>query len=803
MSRYNIIVLIAAAGVLALAGCNKEPEVADGGNITIEASVGAMTKVSYDGDKTGFTDGDQIAVFGWTGDATAVPATRGVDGVVNTLGTDGKWTPESPMLWKPGLVEHYFLGVYPARAIADFTADDYTLDPSKYTESDLLVANELSGITPTNAPIDLAFTHVMAKLVVNLKFRSQWDAAPAVGSVTANAKRTAKVNYLTKAVTATGDAAAVDIPAAATVPSGYDLSFSGLQVPQEGVRKVTITIGTEEYVYESATDIPLVSGQYTTLGLVLGKDKIELSGVTVGDWETGADLPGGEAEIVKKNTRYLTFTSEGTSRISLSNSGINAPKLYYSKNASDWTEWDYSELTFTKDAPLYLCGDNPDGFSFGFQHSSFNEGAGDNYSVTGDIMSLIDKDTECTVVPSKSCFFQLFNGCVKLTAAPSLGATTLADYCCEEMFAGCTGLTAAPELPATTLANCCYEEMFYGCTGLTVAPELPATTLTKQCYYGMFKGCTSLTTAPKLPATTLAKECYFSMFLNCTSLTTAPELPATTLAESCYRQMFVACTSLTAAPELPATTLVDMCYNYMFYGCRKLSYVKCLASNVGTENTEEWLLGVSSSGTFVKRAGETSWSRGESGIPSGWAVPEAVDLGLSVKWASFNVGATKPEEYGDYFAWGETAPKSEYNCGTYFDTDDGGNSFTKYTTGKKTALEAEDDAATANWGAPWRMPTDAEFKELLALENQLVENYNGSGINGYTFTGNGNTIFLPAAGRRSDTYLNFVGSHGDYWSSSLNAGIPDYAFCVDFSSGNVIKGSGGRYNGFSVRPVSE
>ena len=347
MSRFNIIVLFAAAGVLALAGCSKEPEAADGGNITIEASVGAMTKVSYDGDKTGFTDGDQIAVFGWTGSADAVPATRVVDGVVNTLGTDGKWTPESPMLWKPGLVEHYFLGVYPVHAITDYTADDYTLDPANYAASDLLIATNLGGVTASQGAVELVFDHLMARLDVNLKFRSEFDTTPTVTSVTALARSAATVNYLTKAVTATGDAAAVNIPAAASVPTGYDLSFSGLQVPQEGVRKITVTIGGKEYVYESATDIPLTTGKYTTLGLLVGKDKIELGSLTVNAW-TAEALPAGDAfeeEVDPYNGHAFVVMGNGhkwaTCNVGATNPedsgyyfawGETAPKDYYDWN---------------------------------------------------------------------------------------------------------------------------------------------------------------------------------------------------------------------------------------------------------------------------------------------------------------------------------------------------------------------------------------------------------------------------------------------------------------------------------------
>ena len=93
---------------------------------------------------------------------------------------------------------------------------------------------------------------------------------------------------------------------------------------------------------------------------------------------------------------------------------------------------------------------------------------------------------------------------------------------------------------------------------------------------------------------------------------------------------------------------------------------------------------------------------------------QAVDLGLSVKWANINVGAESPEDYGNYYAWGETSTKETYNWSTYFDTNDGGNTFTKYNNeGGKTVLDPEDDAAHVNWGGSWRMPTQAEWWELI------------------------------------------------------------------------------------------
>ena len=173
-----------------------------------------------------------------------------------------------------------------------------------------------------------------------------------------------------------------------------------------------------------------------------------------------------------------------------------------------------------------------------------------------------------------------------------------------------------------------FPKLFNHCTGLTDASNLmlPATTLFQNCYQYLFSGCTSLVTPPELPATTLANYCYQGMFYYCTNLTAAPELPATTLNTSCYNSMFQGCTSLATAPELPTTTLAGSCYQNMFSGCTSLNYIKCLATNISASNcTANWLSGVASSGTFVKAAGisESTWGRGESGIPTNWTVEDA------------------------------------------------------------------------------------------------------------------------------------------------------------------------------------
>ena len=189
-------------------------------------------------------------------------------------------------------------------------------------------------------------------------------------------------------------------------------------------------------------------------------------------------------------------------------------------------------------------------------------------------------------------------------------------------------------------------------------------------------------------------------------------------------------------------------------------------------------------------------------------IHEFVDLGLSVKWATCNVGAEKPEEYGEHFAWGETKPKSSYDWSTLkYCNDSTGDSFSKYNRNKagtrdnRTVLEPEDDAAHANWGGDWRMPTEAEFQEL--IDKCTWEWTEMNGKKGYKVTSkvNGNSIFLPAAGWRDDTSLYCAGSDGDYWSSSLYESYTRYARSLDFDSDYRSADDHVRRSGRSVRPV--
>ena len=181
----------------------------------------------------------------------------------------------------------------------------------------------------------------------------------------------------------------------------------------------------------------------------------------------------------------------------------------------------------------------------------------------------------------------------------------------------------------------------------------------------------------------------------------------------------------------------------------------------------------------------------------------AVDLGLSVKWATCNVGASSPEEYGDYFAWGEASTKETYdydNCPTY-----GLSKSELQSQGyidSEGNLTAQYDAATANWGGSWRMPTKAEYNEL--LNDCTWEWINNNDFKGYKVTGpSGASIFLPAAGGRNGSSLYDAGGDGHYWSSTPSDYDDNYAYDLIFYGSYLLMGSDNRYYGLSVRPVIE
>ena len=257
-----------------------------------------------------------------------------------------------------------------------------------------------------------------------------------------------------------------------------------------------------------------------------------------------------------------------------------------------------------------------------------------------------------------------------------------------------------------------------------------------------------------------------------------------------------------------------------------------VASGTGVGSFAVQLTGLSAGTTYYVRAYAVIGSTTRYGNVLTFTTPDDgsnghayVDLGLpsGLLWATCNIGTTSPEGYGNYYAWGETTTKSDYSWSTYqycnYD-ENGYDIFTKYCTSSEygyngfvdnlATLLPEDDAATANWGGNWRMPTKAEWEEL--VDNTTVTWTTQNGVNGYLFTAtNGSSLFLPAAGYRTDSDLMFAGRECVYESSSLYTdylgsiydGTPYgvWILYIDHEYGYFGVTQMGRVPGLSVRPV--
>ena len=291
------------AMVLTLGSCS-DNENGIGGEtskyITVSTSIGNMTRVATDanGGQT-FEEGDEISVYAWTGDATVAPETseRVVNNAINKL-TNGSWVSTPQMLWKNNRDKHYFIGVYPTTAISDLTTGEYTFDETKQVESDLLVAVNKDGLSynvDEQQPVPLTFTHVMAKLVVNLTYKNQWGTeGPTVDKVVVgDAVKKATVNYLTKVVTPSAvaeDKADFDMPVLTA-----NKQYASIIIPQDGVQKITITIGGKDFIYDNGTPFKFESGKITIVNLEVGRDVIKLGDVNISDWGSTGEPIKGEA----------------------------------------------------------------------------------------------------------------------------------------------------------------------------------------------------------------------------------------------------------------------------------------------------------------------------------------------------------------------------------------------------------------------------------------------------------------------------------------------------------------------------
>ena len=548
-----------AAGLL-LAGCSSEADMSklmdwqsNPDAIHFTASVNNATTRTYpaatDDAQTKFKENDQVTV-----------SNNGNQADYAYNGTS----------WVPAIADKYLLWDrsnltfncwYPAGGNNTATIGYLNKDQST---AELMAKSDYMNAEKTLKSADEALNFNLerktARLILKIsEITEQFESTPTIKHV----------RIVSKASTAAGETNKIDItPFAQNGESeigGVGTTYTALVAPGEVVAKLYFTDDMSDAKPLTMTTNVTAAGSNYIYNLIVGKDKIKVTGIKAGAWTAADGTTTGDLICYP----YVTFTAKDPQTFKIS---YNISSLEYSVNNGKWaTVKAGTEVPFGgANGTLRLRGTNINGTAsssfYGYSTITFTD-KNVKVACTGDIRTLLDWRNYSTVDTKNAKFCYLFDGCSVLTSAPELPATTLADDCYYKMFKGCTSLTSAPELPADALADVCYFGMFYGCTSLTSAPELKATEVAYKCYGSMFSDCTSLEKAPELKATKLANECYSYMFDGCTSLASAPELKATTLAYQCYYSMFSGCTKLSTvtmlAPSDPISKKTKCCYNWL------------------------------------------------------------------------------------------------------------------------------------------------------------------------------------------------------------------------------------------------
>ena len=457
---------------------------------------------------------------------------------------------------------------------------------------------------------------------------------------------------------------------------------------------------------------------------------------------------------------------------------------------------------------------------------------------------------------------EAFRNCTNLV---SISIHDGIDYIGHNAFEGCSNLTG---ISIPNGVQWIGTNAFAGCTSLT---DVDISDSVTGIYSGIFKGCTSLSSITIPDSVTWLAEEAFSGCINLIDVVLpqylsgigssyfydCSKLPRIVLPDGTRRinsSAFYGCENLSNITLPDGVKVVDFwafgnCTSFTHFvfpesvteigmsvlnGCSNLMSITVLSETPPRgdmsmfDNTNDCPIFVPAGSVDAYKAANRwdVYADRIQAIPSPIPVPEAIDLGLpsGIKWASFNLGASKPEEYGDYYAWGETEPYySNLDPLTWKEGKDEGywwpsyrwcmgsdNTMTKYCSNSsygyngfvdgKTVLDPEDDASHIYLGDDWRMPTDAEWTEL--RENCTWTWAIRNGINGMLVSAtNGNSIFLPSAGYCFELNCNVTGTSGHYWSSTPIEDEPRGAWRVSFSSDSVNRNHMGRINGYSIRPV--
>ena len=410
------------------------------------------------------------------------------------------------------------------------------------------------------------------------------------------------------------------------------------------------------------------------------------------------------------------------------------------------------------------------------------------------------QDLSSIMIPNSvvSIGYDAFRGCSGLTSIKVESENTIYDSrnncnaiirkSNNELIVGCKN-TVIPN----SVASIGYDA-FYRCSGLTSISIPNSVTSIGDYAFFYCKGLTSIT----IPNSVTSIGRY--AFYDCSGLTS---ISISNTVTSIGSNAFLGCSGLTSITIPSSVTSIG---GSAFWDCGGL---KDIISEIKTPfDINENVFSVYSTAKLTVPNGTKSayqstagWNKFTNIVESSsnnQKIAEPIDLGLSVKWASWNIGASKPEEYGSYFSWGETSPKSNYAWNTY----KFGNPPSKYnSTDNKKTLDSSDDAAVVLWGGKWRMPTNAEEKELYEKCKWTYTKKNG--INGYQVTGpNGNTIFLPAAGLYDgNNTLYGANNIGWYWSSTSSRDNYALGFYLTSSSVTYTDVGHDKCDGHVIRPV--
>lgn len=283
--RTKLFTAAVAATFLSLISCQNEDQsdkMVISKYINVDANMQPLSRIT----ENSFDLGDEISVYAWTGDMNVVPSNLVVNNSINTKEADA-WSAKPMMLWADMTTAHYFLGVYPQKAITNFTADVYD------QAIDVLVAVNQEGrkAEGTNGGIvPLVFDHIMGRLDVNLTFRNEFEGNAVVSAITVNAMPGATVDYLTKDAQAVGTAA--DLAFAPVTANKLYSIVLGIQK----IHKIDITINGKVYTYNNIEGFDLVKGKVQKVNLIVGRDQIVLGAVSINPWEDAGGSIDGEAQ---------------------------------------------------------------------------------------------------------------------------------------------------------------------------------------------------------------------------------------------------------------------------------------------------------------------------------------------------------------------------------------------------------------------------------------------------------------------------------------------------------------------------